>query len=89
MVKKSAIVKQVSGLTLAAKADSDHWVIMDGPKEFVHQKHAVPRSRIELLELTVSVVLLSVSCRLRSLRFCLQYGRGLFPGGKISLLKLE
>lgn len=27
---KKAVVKQVQGITLAAKADSNHWVMMDG-----------------------------------------------------------
>ena len=30
MAIKNAVVKQVDGITLAAKADSNHWVIMDG-----------------------------------------------------------
>jgi len=33
MPTKSAVVKQISGLTFAAKADTNHWVIMDGPAE--------------------------------------------------------
>ena len=34
MATKKAIIKQLHGITLAAKADSNHWVIMDGPAEF-------------------------------------------------------
>ena len=34
MAEKKAIVKQLDGITFAAKADSNHWVIMDGKKEF-------------------------------------------------------
>jgi putative redox protein len=34
MATKEAIVRQVKGITLAAKADSNHWVTMDGPEEF-------------------------------------------------------
>lgn len=30
MSTKKAVVKQVQGITLAAKADSNHWVMMDG-----------------------------------------------------------
>jgi len=30
MAIKNAVVKQVDGITLAAKADSNHWVMMDG-----------------------------------------------------------
>jgi putative redox protein len=33
MAKRQAIVKQLQGVTLAAKADSNHWVIMDGSEE--------------------------------------------------------
>jgi len=34
MGKKHAVVKQVQGITFAAKSDSGHWVIMDGPEMF-------------------------------------------------------
>ena len=34
MATKQAMVKQVKGTTLAAKSDSNHWVIMDGPEMF-------------------------------------------------------
>jgi putative redox protein len=34
MSKKSAIVKQVRGITFAAKSDTNHWVTMDGPETF-------------------------------------------------------
>ncbi|MEW6511686.1 MAG: OsmC family protein [Bacteroidota bacterium] len=33
MNKRTATIKQLQGITLAAKADSTHWVIMDGKKE--------------------------------------------------------
>jgi putative redox protein len=33
MAQRSAVVKQIQGLTFAAKADSNHWVIMDGATE--------------------------------------------------------
>jgi putative redox protein len=29
-----ATIKQVQGLTLTAKADSGHWIVMDGPEQF-------------------------------------------------------
>jgi putative redox protein len=32
MGKKNAVVKQVQGITFAAKSDSGHWVVMDGPE---------------------------------------------------------
>ena len=34
MTTKSAIVKQLQGLTFAGKAGTGHWVMMDGPQEF-------------------------------------------------------
>jgi putative redox protein len=34
MSTRSAIVKQVQGITLVGKADSNHWVVMDGGPAF-------------------------------------------------------
>jgi putative redox protein len=34
MAVKTALVRQVRGVTLAGKTDSNHWVMMDGPPEF-------------------------------------------------------
>lgn len=31
---KTALIKQVQGITLAAKSDSNHWVVMDGGQKF-------------------------------------------------------
>ncbi len=31
MATRTAVVKQLTGMTFAAKADSNHWVTMDGP----------------------------------------------------------
>jgi putative redox protein len=31
---KQAVIKQVKGITLAAKSDSNHWVVMDGSDKF-------------------------------------------------------
>ena len=33
-MKKQAIVKQLSGVAFTGKADSNHWVVMDGPESF-------------------------------------------------------
>ena len=33
MAKRTAVVRQLQGITFAAKADSNHWVVMDGPPE--------------------------------------------------------
>ena len=34
MATKSAIVRHIHGVTFIGKADSNHWVTMDGPEEF-------------------------------------------------------
>lgn len=34
MAERKAVVKQLQGITFAAKADSNHWVMMDGPADF-------------------------------------------------------
>lgn len=34
MTEKHAVVKQMQGITFAAKADSNHWVMMDGSPKF-------------------------------------------------------
>lgn len=34
MATKSAVVKHIKGVTFMGKADSNHWVSMDGPEEF-------------------------------------------------------
>ncbi|HJW28296.1 MAG TPA: OsmC family protein [Saprospiraceae bacterium] len=34
MATKHAVVKQLKGITFAAKSDTNHWVVMDGPEIF-------------------------------------------------------
>lgn len=34
MAVKQAYIKQINGITFAGKTDSNHWITMDGPKEF-------------------------------------------------------
>ncbi len=34
MAEKKAVVKHIKGVTFMGKADSNHWVAMDGPEEF-------------------------------------------------------
>lgn len=34
MAEKKAFVKQIKGITFAGKANSNHWIMMDGPEEF-------------------------------------------------------
>ncbi len=48
MAQKSAVVRQIQGLSFAAKADSNHWVVMDGP-EIVGGSNAGARPKELLL----------------------------------------
>jgi putative redox protein len=34
MLMKTAVVKQLQGISLAGRTDSNHWIVMDGPREF-------------------------------------------------------
>jgi len=34
MLTKTAVVKQLEGITFAGRTDSNHWVMMDGPADF-------------------------------------------------------
>lgn len=34
MATKTALVKQVKGMTFVGKTDSNHWITMDGPEKF-------------------------------------------------------
>lgn len=34
MATKKAIVQNIKGVTFVGKADSNHWIVMDGPEEF-------------------------------------------------------
>ncbi len=34
MATRTAVVKQVEGITFAGLTDSNHWVVMDGPSDF-------------------------------------------------------
>jgi len=48
MDTKHAMVRQLQGITLAAKSDSNHWVVMDGPSIF-DGSEAGPRPKELLL----------------------------------------
>jgi putative redox protein len=48
MPTKTAVVKQIAGITFAARGDSGHWVMMDGPEEF-GGSNAAPRPKELLL----------------------------------------
>ncbi len=41
MAEKKAFVKQVKGITFVGKADSGHWITMDGPENFGGSNSAI------------------------------------------------
>ena len=51
MSARTAIVRQVNGITLAGRADSNHWVVMDGPPEFGGSQAACSPKELVLLAL--------------------------------------
>jgi len=51
MSKTKAFIKQVSGLSFAGKSDSNHWVMMDGPKEFFGSDAGIHPKELLLLSL--------------------------------------
>jgi putative redox protein len=51
MAEKSAIVKQVRGLTFAGLTESGHWVIVDGPPEFGGSSAAIRAKELVLISL--------------------------------------
>lgn len=50
-MEMKAIIKQIKGLSFVGKSDSNHWVTIDGPKEF-HGSEAASRPK-ELLLLSL------------------------------------
>ena len=48
---KKAFVKQLSGVTLAGKSDSNHWVMMDGSEEFGGSRAASSPKELLLMAL--------------------------------------
>lgn len=51
MAEKKAYVKQVKGITFVGKADSGHWVAMDGPENFGGSNSAVRPKELLLIGL--------------------------------------
>lgn len=51
MSTSKAFVKQLKGITFAGKADSGHWVMMDGPEEFGGSSAAIRPKELLLLGL--------------------------------------
>ena len=48
MPTRTAVIKQLQGITFAAKSDSNHWVLMDGPENF-EGSNGAPRPKELLL----------------------------------------
>ena len=51
MSTKTAYVKQIKGITLAGKTDSNHWITMDGPENFGGSDAGVRPKELILLSL--------------------------------------
>lgn len=51
MATKTAIVKQINGVTFMGKTDSNHWVVMDGPEEFGGSNAGIRPKELLLLSL--------------------------------------
>jgi putative redox protein len=51
MAQKKATIRQVNGITLAGKTDSNHWVMMDGPETFGGSNAAIRPKELILLAL--------------------------------------
>jgi putative redox protein len=66
MVVKTALARQVQGITLASNTDSNHWVMMDGPAEF-GGSNAGTRPK-ELMVLALGGCTASDACRARWIR---------------------
>jgi len=51
MATKTAVVKHIKGVTFTGKADSNHWVMMDGPSAFGGSDGAIRPKELLLLAL--------------------------------------
>ena len=51
MSTKTAFVKQIKGITLAGKTDSNHWITMDGPESFGGSNAGIRPKELILLSL--------------------------------------
>lgn len=51
MATKTAVVKHIKGVTFTGKADSNHWVMMDGPAAFGGSDGAIRPKELLLLAL--------------------------------------
>jgi putative redox protein len=51
MTTSKAYLKQVKGITFAGKADSNHWITMDGPEDFGGSNAGIRPKELLLLSL--------------------------------------
>jgi putative redox protein len=51
MSTKTALIKQVDGISLAGRTDSNHWIVMDGPPEFGGSEAGIRPKELLLLAL--------------------------------------
>lgn len=51
MATKTALVKQLQGVTFVGKADSNHWITMDGPENFGGSNAGIRPKELLLLSL--------------------------------------
>lgn len=51
MVTKAAVIRQVQGISLAGRTDSNHWIVMDGPEELGGSDAGVRPKELVLLAL--------------------------------------
>lgn len=51
MATKTAVVKQINGVTFIGKTDSNNWVVMDGPEEFGGSNAGIRPKELLLLSL--------------------------------------
>lgn len=51
MATKTAIIKQLQGVTFVGKTDSNHWITMDGPEDFGGSNAGIRPKELLLLAL--------------------------------------
>jgi len=51
VIEMKAIIKQIKGLSFVGKSDSNHWVTIDGPKDFYGSEAASRPKELLLLSL--------------------------------------
>lgn len=51
MATKHAFIKQLQGITFAAKTDSNHWITMDGPENFYGSNAGIRPKELVLVAL--------------------------------------